>query len=44
MSLVNSRELMDAAATAGVGQGAFNIIHLETAEGLVAGPKRQGCR
>ncbi|NYD79267.1 class II fructose-bisphosphate aldolase [Arthrobacter cupressi] len=42
MSLVNSRELMDAAATAGVGQGAFNIIHLETAEGLVAGAEAAG--
>ena len=42
MSLVNSRELMDAAAAAGVGQGAFNIIHLETAEGLVAGAEAAG--
>lgn len=42
MSLVNTRELMDAAATAGIGQGAFNIIHLETAEGLVAGAEAAG--
>ncbi|WP_210725672.1 class II fructose-bisphosphate aldolase [Arthrobacter silvisoli] len=42
MSLVNTRELMDAAAAAGIGQGAFNIIHLETAEGLVAGAEAAG--
>ncbi len=42
MTLVNARELMDAAATAGIGQGAFNIIHLETAEGLVAGAEAAG--
>ncbi|WP_426302715.1 class II fructose-bisphosphate aldolase [Arthrobacter sp. R-11] len=42
MSLVNTRELMEAAATAGIGQGAFNIIHLETAEGLVAGAEAAG--
>jgi len=42
VSLVNTRELMEAAATAGIGQGAFNIIHLETAEGLVAGAEAAG--
>jgi fructose-bisphosphate aldolase class II len=42
VSLVNTRELMDAAAAAGVGQGAFNVIHLETAEGLVAGAEAAG--
>jgi fructose-bisphosphate aldolase class II len=34
--------LIYAAATAGIGQGAFNIIHLETAEGLVAGAEAAG--
>lgn len=37
MTLVSTRELMDTAAANGIGQGAFNVIHLETAEGLVAG-------
>jgi fructose-bisphosphate aldolase class II len=31
---------MDAAAAAHAGVGAFNVIHLETAEGLVAGAER----
>ncbi len=35
MTLVSARELVSAAATAGTGIGAFNVIHLETAEGLV---------
>lgn len=42
MTLVNTRELMDKAAAAGTGQGAFNIVHLETAEGLVAGAEAAG--
>ncbi|WP_028266513.1 class II fructose-bisphosphate aldolase [Arthrobacter sp. MA-N2] len=42
MTLVNTRELMDAAAAHGIGQGAFNVIHLETAEGLVAGAEAAG--
>lgn len=42
MTLVSTREIMESAATAGVGQGAFNIIHLETAEGLVAGAEAAG--
>lgn len=42
MTLVNTRELMDRAASAGAGQGAFNIIHIETAEGLVAGAEAAG--
>jgi fructose-bisphosphate aldolase class II len=37
VTLVSTRELMDTAAANGIGQGAFNVIHLETAEGLVAG-------
>jgi fructose-bisphosphate aldolase, class II len=42
VNLVNTRELMDAAVAGGIGQGAFNIIHLETAEGLVAGAEAAG--
>ncbi|MGO4859105.1 class II fructose-bisphosphate aldolase [Arthrobacter sp. 2MCAF14] len=42
MTLVSTRELMDTAATNGIGQGAFNVIHLETAEGLVAGAETAG--
>lgn len=42
VTLVNTRELMDKAAADGTGQGAFNIVHLETAEGLVAGAEAAG--
>lgn len=42
MTLVSTRELMDTAASNGIGQGAFNVIHLETAEGLVAGAESAG--
>lgn len=42
MTLVNTRELMELAEANGTGQGAFNIIHLETAEGLVAGAEAAG--
>ncbi|MEO5921527.1 MAG: class II fructose-bisphosphate aldolase [Pseudolysinimonas sp.] len=42
MTLVGTREIMDAAVAAGTGVGAFNVIHLETAEGLVAGAERAG--
>ncbi|UVJ40823.1 class II fructose-bisphosphate aldolase [Arthrobacter sp. CJ23] len=42
VTLVNTRELMDKAAAEGTGQGAFNIVHLETAEGLVAGAEAAG--
>lgn len=42
MTLVSTRELMDNAASNGIGQGAFNVIHLETAEGLVAGAEAAG--
>lgn len=37
MTLTPTREIMDAAAAAGTGQGAFNVIHLETIEGLIGG-------
>ncbi|MBT8160060.1 MULTISPECIES: class II fructose-bisphosphate aldolase [Arthrobacter] len=42
MTLVGSRELMETAASRGIGQGAFNVVHLETAEGLVAGAEAAG--
>ncbi|MET3809396.1 class II fructose-bisphosphate aldolase [Arthrobacter sp. UYEF3] len=42
MTLVPTAELMSAAAARGTGQGAFNVIHLETAEGLIAGAQRAG--
>jgi fructose-bisphosphate aldolase class II len=42
MTLVPTRQLMHDAADAGTGQGAFNVIHLETAEGLVAGAELAG--
>lgn len=42
MTLVSARELVDAAAANGTGQGAFNVVHLETAEGLVAGAETAG--
>src|SRR5690606_8546833 len=40
MTLVSARTLMGAAAAAGTGLGAFNVIHLETAEALVAASER----
>ncbi len=42
MVLTPTRELMARAAAAGTGQGAFNVIHLETIEGLVAGAEMAG--
>lgn len=42
MTLAPTRELMAQAAQAGTGIGAFNVIHLETAEALVAGAERAG--
>lgn len=42
MALVATGTLMADAATAGTGIGAFNVIHLETAEGLVAAAERAG--
>lgn len=42
MTLATTRELMDHAATRGVGQGAFNVIHLETLEALIAGAEEAG--
>jgi fructose-bisphosphate aldolase class II len=40
MTLVSARDLMGAAAATGTGLGAFNVIHLETAEALVAASER----
>jgi len=42
MGLTPTRDLMVRAAAAGTGQGAFNVIHLETVEGLIAGAERAG--
>lgn len=40
MTLVPTRSLMDSAYERGVAIGAFNVIHLETAEALVAAAER----
>ncbi|WCD93362.1 class II fructose-bisphosphate aldolase [Microbacterium sp. nov. GSS16] len=40
MTLASPRDLMRAAATAGTGIGAFNVIHLETAEALISASER----
>lgn len=40
MTLVSARDLVAAASAAGTGIGAFNVIHLETAEGLVQASAR----
>ena len=42
MTLVSARELVTDAATRGTGIGAFNVIHLETAEGLVRASAESG--
>lgn len=42
MALTNTRDIMDLAAQAGIGQGAFNVIHLETLEGLIGGAEAAG--
>ncbi|WP_341940682.1 class II fructose-bisphosphate aldolase [Microbacterium sp. LWH10-1.2] len=42
MTLVSARELVTDAATRGTGIGAFNVIHLETAEGLVRASELAG--
>ncbi|GAA2895935.1 class II fructose-bisphosphate aldolase [Microbacterium esteraromaticum] len=42
MTLASARELMRSAASAGTGIGAFNVIHLETAEALVSASERAG--
>jgi fructose-bisphosphate aldolase class II len=40
MTLASARDLMHASAAAGTGLGAFNVIHLETAEALVSASER----
>ncbi|WP_341976545.1 class II fructose-bisphosphate aldolase [Microbacterium sp. LWO13-1.2] len=40
MTLASARDLIAAASAAGTGIGAFNVIHLETAEGLVRASER----
>ena len=42
MTLAATGTLMDHAAAAGRGQGAFNVLHVETAESLVAGAEAAG--
>lgn len=42
MTLIGTRELMEKAAAEGIGQGAFNVIHLETVEGLIGGAEQAG--
>ncbi|MDR6866941.1 fructose-bisphosphate aldolase class II [Microbacterium resistens] len=42
MTLVSARDLVSAAAARGAGIGAFNVIHLETAEALAAASERTG--
>lgn len=42
MTLVKTRDLMNRAWKRGVGQAAFNIVHLETLEGLVGGAEEAG--
>lgn len=42
MGLTNTRDIMDLAAKSGIGQGAFNVIHLETLEGLIGGAEAAG--
>jgi fructose-bisphosphate aldolase, class II len=43
MPLTPTREIIGAAHAKGAGVGAFNVIHLETAEALVAGAESAGC-
>ena len=42
MGLTPTRDLMLRATSAGIGQGAFNVIHLETVEGLITGAQKAG--
>lgn len=42
MTLVPTREIVDAALATATGVGAFNVIHLETAQALVAGAESAG--
>src|SRR5699024_3739054 len=40
MAVTSTRAMMDAAYRAGTGVGAFNVLHLETAEALVAAAEK----
>lgn len=42
MTLAPTRDLMKAARASGTGIGAFNVLHLETAEAIVAGAEASG--
>ncbi|SEB38039.1 fructose-bisphosphate aldolase [Paramicrobacterium humi] len=42
MTLTPARSIITSAAAAGTGVGAFNVIHLETAEGLVTAAEETG--
>lgn len=42
MPLTSTFEIMARAANAGTGQGAFNVIHLETLEALISGAETAG--
>lgn len=42
MPLVPTSQIMQAAVDGGYGQGAFNVIHLETAQALVSGAEQVG--
>lgn len=42
MGLTPTRELIDAALATGSGLGSFNVLHLETAEAIVAGAETAG--
>lgn len=42
MPLTSTADLLDKAVAAGVGLGAFNVIHLETAEAIVAAAEATG--
>ncbi|HEU5222391.1 MAG TPA: class II fructose-bisphosphate aldolase [Candidatus Lumbricidophila sp.] len=42
MPLVSTRSIIDGAVAAGRGVGAFNVLHLETAEALVAAAEQSG--
>ena len=42
MTLISTRAILDDAVAAGHGAGAFNVLHLETAEGLVSAAEECG--
>lgn len=42
MPLVSTAEIMNAARVANIGQGAFNVIHLESTEALIRGAEAAG--